>query len=126
MEPTVIFDTTILIGYLRAKKKDETPLFQLSLQHTPAISALTRYEFLVGKSSVNAVFIDELLRLIPVLPFDAGCADIAASIFSVLKARNQLIGMPDIAIGATALYHKIPLATHNTSHFQRIDGLTLL
>lgn len=43
-----------------------------------------------------------------------------------LKRQNQLIGVPDIFIAATAFENKLPIATLNTGHFSRVDNLELI
>ena len=43
-----------------------------------------------------------------------------------LKRKNCLIDMADLMIAATAVVRKIPLATLNQKHFERIEGLILV
>lgn len=43
-----------------------------------------------------------------------------------LKASNKLIEVPDIFIAATACAHKLPLATLNLKHFERIEDLKII
>ena len=53
--------------------------------------------------------------------------DEVSAVFGLVKADLEHQGTPlddfDIAIGAHALAHHATLITHNTSHFDRIDGL---
>jgi predicted nucleic acid-binding protein len=43
-----------------------------------------------------------------------------------LKRKSCLIEIGDVMIAATAMVQKIPLATLNRKHFERIEGLTLV
>ena len=42
--------------------------------------------------------------------------------FNELKSKNQIIEVPDIFIAATAIHNKLPIATLNTNHFDRIPN----
>ncbi len=50
----------------------------------------------------------------------------AADIQAALLKQNQVIGLPDTFIAATAIVHDLPLFTLNTAHFQRIGQVRLL
>jgi predicted nucleic acid-binding protein len=43
-----------------------------------------------------------------------------------LRSSNELLPPPDLFIAATAMVHKLPLATLNIKHFERVSGLVLL
>jgi predicted nucleic acid-binding protein len=70
-------------------------------------------------------FWTELSKYLIVLPFDMDCSNKAVEIFIDLSKSNKLIDMADILIGATAIAHKLPVATLNKKHFQRINNLHL-
>ena len=57
-----------------------------------------------------------------VLELNEKCIDIAIEIFNELKSKNQIIEVPDIFIAATAIHNKLPIATLNTNHFDRIPN----
>ena len=59
------------------------------------------------------------------LPFDVNQSIIAAETFRELKRRNTLIEFRDILIASAAISERIPLATLNTKHFERIKALNL-
>ena len=44
----------------------------------------------------------------------------------LILSRNQVIGLIDTFIAATALHYALPLLTLNTRHFERVSGLKLL
>jgi predicted nucleic acid-binding protein len=50
----------------------------------------------------------------------------AAEIQAALLRRNQVIGLPDTFIAATAILHSLPLFTTNITHFERVPALDLL
>jgi tRNA(fMet)-specific endonuclease VapC len=60
-----------------------------------------------------------------ILAFDSACVDAVIEIYQSLKVSNQLIGLPDIFIAATAITHNLPLLTLNQKHFARISNLKL-
>jgi predicted nucleic acid-binding protein len=47
-------------------------------------------------------------------------------VYANLKKKNQLIDLADQLIGATAKSHRLPIATLNKKHFQRIERLILI
>ncbi|MEM7538573.1 MAG: type II toxin-antitoxin system VapC family toxin [Chloroflexota bacterium] len=121
----ILVDTSILIEHLRKKRKDQTTFFKATNQYECYISSVTEFEFAVGTTEQNRVFVKQLLAQLPVLPFDSVCAQTAAEIYQTLKSKNQLISVPDIFIVATALAHDIPLQTLNVKHFARVEQLQL-
>jgi tRNA(fMet)-specific endonuclease VapC len=61
-----------------------------------------------------------------ILELNIACTDLAAELYRDLKAKNQLISLPDLLIAATALVYELPLATLNLNHFQRIKQLNCM
>jgi tRNA(fMet)-specific endonuclease VapC len=51
---------------------------------------------------------------------------LAAKLQADLLQKNQIIGISDVFIAATGIYHDLPLLTLNTKHFQRLIGLSIL
>jgi len=66
---------------------------------------------------------DELLARVAILSFGVAEAIRAGDVLSELAARGQPIGVEDTLIGATALVHGLVVATRNTRHLGRIEGL---
>jgi tRNA(fMet)-specific endonuclease VapC len=122
----ILIDTSILIDYLRRTKKESTLFVHLSTQYEFAISTITEFEFLIGSTDRNRSFIEAVIQHLLVLPFDSSCVSAAVEIYRSLKSSSRLLPLPDIAIAATAISHRLPLATLNTEHFRRISALTLL
>ena len=121
----LLVDTSILIDHLRKPQKDKTIFYQLTFQYDYSISSITAFEFSVGATPRNHQFTEVLIASLSILPFDSVCGIKAAEIYRELKARNQLILLPDIFIAATALTHDLQLLTLNRKHFERIENLKL-
>lgn len=122
----VLLDTSILIEYFRKKDKAKSQLVGLSKKALKLkVSSITKYEILVGSNQNQSKFWEDFFEFTEVLPFDSGCAEIAAQIVKKLKASNKLIDMADILIASVAIRNEVSLATLNKKHFQRIEFLDL-
>ena len=91
-----------------------------------AVSAITEYELYLGNSDEQNIFWDEFFSQITVLPFNTKTARQSATIYQQLKTKNKLIEAPDILIAGTAISNKLPLATLNRKHFERVENLQLV
>ena len=99
-----------------------------------AISAITASELLHGvhrasKQRVRSqreAFVERLLELWPVLPFDLTSARIHARLWAELAAKGIPIGAHDLMIGATALAYGLELVTRDKRSFPKIPGLHVL
>ncbi len=67
--------------------------------------------------------LNELLKVIQIIPFEAKAARIAADIRADLEQQGCMIGPLDNLIAASALASGAILVTRNTSEFCRISGL---
>jgi len=123
----MVADSSIFISFLRAKDKTNTKLFQLPDHTELHISVVTLYELLMGATDdVKRRDVEILTQSLNILPFTKPVAEKSAEIYHNLRKRNKLIEFRDIFIGATAFVHGLPVLTHNTKHFGRIDGLSTL
>jgi tRNA(fMet)-specific endonuclease VapC len=95
-----------------------------------AVTAINVAELIHGahksqRTARNLAQVDVLMAAMEVLPFD----EPAARHFGKLKAELERTGTPlamaDLQIAAIALYHQVPLVTHNQRHFSRITALDL-
>lgn len=128
MENEIIcLDTSILIDFYRKKLKENSVFFQLTKKYNLfAISIITEYEIMIGADQIQAQFWVGFFERVTILPFDKTANDSAIAITKQLKAINQLIEVPDILIGATALANHHKIATLNKKHFERIRGLEII
>ena len=98
-----------------------------------ALASITASELLGGVHRANTperrvrreAFVEAILDLIPVLPFDLRVARIHAQLVRQLEESGQPIGAHDAIIAATALAHNYGVLTHNLRHFQRVPGLVV-
>lgn len=122
----ILLDSSVLIELFRKKNKKDTLFYEISQsEHELSISTVTYYEIGIGNRKSHAEFWDALCRKLTIIPFDKVCADNAVSIYLNLLHRNKLIDLADLLIGATAVTHKVPIATLNVKHFERINELDL-
>jgi tRNA(fMet)-specific endonuclease VapC len=98
------------------------------------LAAITASELLHGvhrlKSGVSRaraeVFVDALLRRLPVVAFDLPVARVHATLSADLRARGKPIGTHDLLIAATAVWLDYAVAARDQRSFPRIPGLELL
>jgi len=128
MESTIIcLDTSVLIDFYRKTEKSKSLFFKLTEKYTFfAVSAVTEYELCIGNSEEQNLFWNDFFSRVIVLPFDTNAVKKAVEIYKHLKRQNNLIDIPDIMIAGTAIQNKMPLATLNRKHFERINNLTII
>ena len=108
----VLVDTDVFVDHLRGA----TPL--AVGKHRLHYSVITRAELVAGTSATAAV--TTLLAPFRELVVDRDVAERAGRI-----RRETGIRMPDALIAATALEHRLSLATRNRRHFEPVRGLRL-
>lgn len=106
---TALFDTNILIDYLRgqAKARDE-----LARYTEPAISVITRMEVLIGAAPETEAPTRRFLARFRLIGLDEAIAERA-----VLIRRSSRIRLPDAIILASAEANSLLLVTRNTKDF---------
>ena len=126
----LIVDTSVLVA---AERQGLPPH---ALQKTApgarlAVSAVTVAELLHGyfcarpksRRVARAKFLDALLGEFDILPVDLPVAREHGRIWADLAERGESIGPYDLIIAATALAHRVPLATLNDREFRKVKGL---
>jgi predicted nucleic acid-binding protein len=99
-----------------------------------AIAAVTASELLHGvhraasqaQRQRRESYVERLLSVLPVLPFDLVTARIHASLWASLAARGAGVGAHDMLIAATAIAAGYRVATRDRRSFGRIPGLAVL
>lgn len=126
-----LLDTNICIDVLRGRDKVVARLAQSSPSDC-FISVITEFELFQGADRAPArhrkegrLKVSRFASNLQILPFDSGCARIAARINADLLNRGTPVSITDVFIAATGLRHKITVVTNNTKDFRRIDGLSL-
>ena len=98
------------------------------------MAAITASELLHGVHRLkNAVararaerFVEELLDLIAVRPFDLDVARVHARLDAELSAAGTAVGDADLMIAATAVALDYRIATRDLRSFPRIKGLDVV
>ena len=123
----VLIDTSIIIDYLRKQNKEKTLFWETINRFECFISTVTVFELYSGaKTDEHVKALNIVLLHVEIVAFDTEQAKMASNIFHLLKAKNKLIEFRDIFIASCAITANMPLATLNTKHFKRIDGIILL
>jgi predicted nucleic acid-binding protein len=113
-------------GYapLHARMSDELA------RQTVVTSVICRAELRFGQSGLAAQdkrqrMIDLCLLQVPALPWTVEVADIYGPLAQKLRKQGRPIGAMDTLIAAHALAEGLILVTHNTRHFDGVEGLLL-
>ena len=125
-----LIDTSALVA-LERQGQSLDPLVSAAADEPVALAAITASELLFGLERADSpqrrlrreAFINAVLDLAPVLPFDLRVARIHAGIWAQLSAAGQIIGAHDLIIAATALAHGYSVLTDNLREFHRVPGL---
>ena len=96
-----------------------------------ALAAITARELLVGvhraddatRRERRGAFVERLLGIVPVLPFDLEAARVHARLLADLLRNGNRVGAHDLIIAATALARDAVVWTGNVRDFGRIAGL---
>jgi len=97
------------------------------------ISVVTVAELLHGveRADTNTrkirrqAFVEKVIEMIPVFPFDSCIARIYAKIWASLVQRGFTVGSHDLIIAATAISLDYTVITANRRDFEKIEGLRL-
>jgi predicted nucleic acid-binding protein len=124
-----LIDTSVLI----AVERGELDLADLREDDAEelAIAAITASELLHGVHRLRGAvartraerFVEHLLDVIPVIPFDLDVARIHARIDAELSAAGAAVGDADLMIAATAVWIDYRIATRDLRSFPKIKGL---
>ena len=127
-----LLDTNIVSYYLRRSSPVlEARVGQALQRHDCAISVITRAELRFGQAylglgDVRRQLIEVFLEKLPNLAWSTETADQYGLLKSTLQRQGRLIlmsGELDTQIAAHALAENLILVTHNTKHFERVEGL---
>jgi len=128
----IIIDTSVLIESERGRL--DISSFINSREEEPfGISVITVSELLHGVHRADSskrrlkrsAYVEKVIELFPVYPFDIATARIYADIWAHLLEKGIQIGAHDLMIGATAIALGFSVATFNQRHFDQIEGLKL-
>jgi len=129
MPPTHLLDTSAYCQPIRRKPLASVERRWRSLgDRALCISVVCEMEVLQGlemKGSARLweAYTEALLNRLPMLPVDRPVAESYARIAADLKRRGEPRPIMDMLIAATALTHKLIVATCDAGHFTGIPGL---
>jgi predicted nucleic acid-binding protein len=109
----VLLDTDVLIDHLRGARRLDPGTDATSY------SVVTRMELFAGRASEEAQ-VRTLLGPFRELPVDRAVAELAGRL-----RREHAVRPADALIAATALVHRLALATRNLRDFERVPRLRL-
>ncbi|HEX5109744.1 MAG TPA: PIN domain-containing protein [Vicinamibacterales bacterium] len=126
-----LIDTSVLIAIERGEL-DLATIREDDAEEL-AIAAITASELLHGVHRLRGAvartraerFVEHLLDVIPVIPFDLDVARIHARIDAELSAAGAAVGDADLMIAATAVWIDYRIATRDLRSFPKIKGLTV-
>jgi tRNA(fMet)-specific endonuclease VapC len=127
-----LIDSSVLIAAEQGDLALETVLPQHAAEEA-AISAVSASELLHGVVRARSAserhrrrqFVDALLDVLPVLPFDLLAARAHAHAWAKLAQSGNMVGERDLMIAATALSRGLLLITRDRRSFPRIPGLEI-
>ena len=128
-----LIDTSVLIAAERGRFSLADLVRDLAGEPL-ALAAITASELLHGVhraidpnvAEKRSRFVEYILDLFPVLPFDLETARVHAELWVALQRGGQVIGAHDLIIAATARAADYGLITANNAEFQRVPGLTVI
>lgn len=126
----LILDTSVLIGAERGIF--DVDAFVANREEEPfGLSVITVAELLHGVHRADSrarrirrnAFVQRLIDLFPLLPFDTAAARVYAQIWAELQKKGKMIGAHDLMIGSTAISLGFKVVTFNPRDFAKIPGL---
>jgi predicted nucleic acid-binding protein len=128
----VIFDTSEIIALER--NRQDVDAIILGREDDPfGISVVTVAELLHGveradtdtRKIIRQAFVEKVIELFPVLPFDTSVARTYARLWAALAKKGLTVGAHDLIIAATAISLDYTIVTANIRDFEKIDGIRL-
>ena len=124
----VVLDTSVLI----AAERGDLDLRQAAGDTEVVMAAVTAHELWRGVGRLSAAvprmraerWLQALLDLLPVVPYDQEVARVHAALWVDLTRRGVTLGPYDQMIAATALHLDFEIATRDRA-FVRVPGLTV-
>lgn len=125
----ILLDTDHCIFFIRGRA-DVVRAFEARPRETPSISIVTVGELYFGalrsaRPSINLAKADAFIDRVTVVDLDRSVMLRFAELKAHLATTGRRLEDPDLLIAATALTHAVTLVTHNTGHFQRVEGLAI-
>jgi tRNA(fMet)-specific endonuclease VapC len=125
-----MLDTDICVYIHRNRPSQVSKRFQKLREGEAVVSVITFGELLYGaakstKRTEALQTLEEIKRVLHVLPMDEAVADAYGVIRTDLERRGELIGNNDLWIAAHALSAQLVLVTNNEREFSRVKDLKI-
>jgi predicted nucleic acid-binding protein len=117
--PKVLFDTDIIIDFLRGIIGAKKIMASIKDDDMPCCSVITVAEIRAGMREIEEHATMSLLGSLDVLTIDTNIAQLAGDLKR--KTRQQQLALDDCFIAATAIIHQAILITHNPKHYPHKD-----
>ncbi|GAB4410186.1 MAG: tRNA(fMet)-specific endonuclease VapC [Thermodesulfovibrionales bacterium] len=126
----VIFDTSVLIAIERSSQNVEM-LIHGREDEPFGISVIAVTELLHGVHRADPekrrlrreAFVERVIEIFPIYPFDLGAARIYARVWSGLAKKGVSIGAHDLMIASTAISLGFSVVTSDMRDYGKIKGL---
>jgi len=128
----IVVDSSSLV----AAERGQIDLDTLRSAHADeeiVVSAITAAELLHGIHRLSGVsraraesFVESVLALLPVVPFDLDVARVHAALSADLRGRGIAVGAHDLIIASTAVSLDYSVATRDRRSYPKIGGLEVL
>lgn len=121
-----VVDTDLVMDFLRDRAPGAYKVQEWLERDVARFSVVTAFELRLGTDFTRRA--DRIGRLLTArtLPLDHAAALIAGEIYVRLRGLGLEIGVNDSLLAGTCLRFGLPLATRNTRHFARVEGLRLI
>jgi tRNA(fMet)-specific endonuclease VapC len=127
-----LVDSSVLIA-LERRGEPADFLRTIAGSESLGISTISVSELLVGAHRADTEirrlrrerFLNEILSLVPVMPFDLASARVHAQLWARLSQAGTMIDNHDLIIAATALANDHDILTDNLRDFERVPGLVV-
>lgn len=126
MAGLVVVDTDLLIDFLRGRGEGVGLVRQLITARRLRLTAITAFEIRLGSNFLQRQ--TGIMRLFRsrTLPLDRASGLAAGGIHASLLEEGQAIGLADALQAGICLRYRLPLATRNRRHFERVPELELV
>jgi len=127
VETSVVLETDVLVSDLRGK----TTILRELEGKDPVTTMVNAFELFHGaynskESSANLSATRGLLGSLRLVGLSVKAAERAGEVLAQAQESGQTIEIRDLLIGCIAREEELSLLTHNTKHFRKIPGLTVL
>jgi predicted nucleic acid-binding protein len=128
----IIFDSSEIIA-LERNRNNIADIISGREEEPFGISVVTVAELLHGVERADSegrmvkrqAFVEKVIELFPVYPFDLSAARIYARIWASLAKKGLTVGAHDLIIAATAISLDFSVMTSNLRDFEKIEGLRI-